>query len=240
MTQVSANFETGVLGNTVAAADAGSATQFDVVVIQGADTVTYDWAHVADGSLAVKFAGGGGVFTFLGWQSTHFGTVTNHYGRCYLYLTAYPSTGVVFAQCSKNGVGRAFRLDVLSTGQIATYDSPATGTFTTTNSIALNRLVRLEWHCVHSATVGQVEVRLFNSAGSTTPTETKTSPATWDTLADANEIFFGFVDSSGAALTYWMDAIVAGDTTYPTPLSIPVDSVQVLSMQTHVFGHGVW
>jgi hypothetical protein len=36
----------------------------------------------------------------------------------------------------------------------------------------------------------------------------------------------------------WFDNILAGATSYPGPVSVP--AADVLSMQAHVFGHGVW
>lgn len=221
MAVLTATFETGVHGNAVAIADAGSATAWDVLNDPGAGSLLYDNTHVYE-TLAAKVShGGAGARIQISW-TTALGTVTDHYGRIYIYFTANPgnvanpmrveSTGAVASQIIVNSSG-TIRMDD-SAGQAVV----------TTNSISLNQWVRLEWHVIHSTTVGQVEVKLFNNPDSVSPTETQTSAASRNTLASANEIMFG----SGAGLTYsdfWMDNIVANDTAYPGPAGGPPPSL---------------
>lgn len=92
MTQVSADFETGVNGNNLATGDTGSATAFNAVTTTTTATQKYDNTHVAFGNLGVKFDGGATSGAAYFTWSTALGTVTDHYGRIYLYLTATPSS----------------------------------------------------------------------------------------------------------------------------------------------------
>src|ERR1700759_1234407 len=95
MTAVSADFELGVNGASIATTDSGSATAWDSIVKATSATVTYDNTHVARGNLSGKFAtnGTGGAGANAIW-TTSFGTVTDHYGRFYLWIDTFPSAVV--------------------------------------------------------------------------------------------------------------------------------------------------
>lgn len=211
-----ANFETGTAGNAIGTSDTGSSTAFDAVYASASTTV-YDATHVHAGSLAAKVTAPGGVNSSTGSGFSWTTAATDHYGRVYLYLTANPTTSdMPIIQCSSPATRNA-RLDITTAGKIRYYDSPASGTNITTNTIALNQWIRLEFHFIHSATVGQIEVKLFNSAESTTPTETLTSPASLNTGASAGGIFFGTFNSVSNCI-FWMDDVVANATAYPGPV----------------------
>jgi len=229
LTQVSADFETGVNGATIATTDTGSATAFDAVSTTPTNGVAvYDTTHVAFGSLAAKLGANasGAANAYVTW-STALGTVTDHFGRLYLYLTAYGSGNIPIIWAGQ-GTTRGCRVDFTSTGKLAGFDNAGAALFTTfTNAIPLNQLVRIEWHFVCSATVGQGEVKLFNTASSTTPTETQTGTATKNTLANHTAVKIGVGPNGEGSLTangvLWMDNIIAGATSYPGPF-VPASS----------------
>lgn len=223
MAQLTADFETGVNGNNIATSDAGSGTAFDLVTRSANGLAVYDNAHPAFGSLAGKFGatGVGGGSSRVEWNAA-FGTQTDHYGRVYLYLSAYDGAGVpiIFAG---QGATRGARIDFSGTGKLGGFDSAAAALFPTfTTAIALNQLVRIEYHIIHSATVGQCEVKLFNTASSNTPDETQTGAANKNTLANATSMWFGVGIESAVSTSYaiWMDNLVANATSYPGPVGV--------------------
>src|SRR6266498_1213143 len=88
MAVLTAGFELGTDQATIATGDAGNATAWNTVTIPAGGTCIYDVAHAAHGTKSAKIATAGtaGVCGLL-W-STALGTVTDHYGRVYLYMTA--------------------------------------------------------------------------------------------------------------------------------------------------------
>lgn len=218
MADITANFELGTNGNDVLTSDSGSATAWDTRSVSGSTTIKYDTAHVAFGSLAAKFTVVAGGLGFLQWRAA-FGTQTDHFGRFYFYATANPSSVQPIWQAARGAdITRVARIDVNADGTLRILDQPATGLQSGVVPITLNQLIRIEYHVIHSATVGQIECKLFNTADSSTPSETITSPATWDTNTDADRIQFGYV-SAEANFTYWMDNIIGNATSYPGPVA---------------------
>src|SRR5438105_325319 len=93
--RLTANFEGGTIGATVATGDAGDATAWNQVDIPAGGTLTYDTSQIAHGGRAAKFFTGTAPSTHVLWWTTAFGTRTDHYGRFYFYATANPSSGPV-------------------------------------------------------------------------------------------------------------------------------------------------
>lgn len=219
MALCTADFETGANGATISTGDTGSATAFNAVATTVSGVAEYSNTH-AYGTLAGRFAAGGGVdgYGYVEW-STALGTVTDHYGRIYLYLTASP-VGQLPIIFGGQGNTRGFRIDITPSGTLAGFDNPAAALFPTfSTAVALNQWVRIEWHIVQSATVGQAEVKLFNAADSTTATETQ-SGTNKNTLANIDNMKLGAggpEGPAGAGFALWLDNIVAGATSYPGP-----------------------
>ena len=93
--------------------------------------------------------------------------------------------------------------------------------------------VRIEYHLVHSTTVGQAEFKLFTSLESPSPVETLTTAADKNLLASADEIRYG-VRSGQSVVTYYYDDIVAGATSYPGPAVTP----SVTNLAPVIYGRG--
>ncbi len=238
MAVLTAGFETGVSGVDIAPSDPGNATAWDAT-IRLTGSVKYDNAQAKTGTLSGKIVAGAGA-SYLAWSAA-LGTVTDHYGRFYMYIPSIPSgnygrffsvysgdpttTGVRALTCYVDNAGLMIFNDV-------TGNSPSF-----TNPIPTGAWVRMEYHIVHSTTVGQWEWRMF-LGDSTSAIESYTSPANRNTLASADTITYGTPDGGNNAWTVYYDAIVANATSFPGPLESAAP--QVLSMQTHVFGHGVW
>lgn len=215
MADITATFETGTNGNTISTGDAGSATAWDAVSIGSNAAVIYDTTHVYN-TLSGKISTGASAVTpYLEWVAA-LGTVTDHYGRIYIYFTANPAANHRLIRVL-SGATTAADILILTTGKIDLRPSSGSSVKTSTNAISLNQWVRLEYHIIHSTTVGQMEVLLFNSPDSGTPTETITSTAVQNTLASGDRIRFGNQTATANTGPYWFDNIVAKATSYPGP-----------------------
>lgn len=211
MAQATADFELGTNGNAVLTTDAGSATAWDSKDAAG-NAITYDNAHVY-GTLAGKYDATGspaGACAMV-W-STGIGTLTDWYGRTYLYATGNPSGN--YRVCGD--INGNFPIFITSTGIIQMLDQGGLAVQTAA-SIGLNQWVRIEYHWLNSLTVGQVEVKLFNNPDSASPTETQTSAANRNTSASTTSLFYGLGSGGSSAGPIWLDNIVAGATSYPGP-----------------------
>jgi len=213
--QATSTFETGVNGSDILTTDPGSATPWDVRLnAGGGNTITYDNAH-AYGVLSGKFdrTASDSAACRMEW-TTGIGTLTDWYGRVYIYATANPAGSY---RVVRDLTGGSFIVFVTSSGTIQSYDTVGGLLYTTATSIGLNQWVRVEWHWIHSATVGQGELKLFNSPDSSTPTETKTSTATFNTGVNTSNVSFGLSDGGPGAGPIWLDNVVAGAPGYPGP-----------------------
>lgn len=204
MADFTATFETGINGATIATGDAGSATAWDFV----GNLPKYSNTHVHREALAASFSST--TQDRVGWTLS----TSNHYGRAYIYMTTL-SPFFVFIQVL-NSAANAAVVWLWDDGKLLIQDTAAGGhTLQMTNTLTLNAWTRVEWHVIHSTTVGQIELKMFNDPESSIPTEVLTSPASWNTNTGADQIMFGSVTTAPA--TFWMDDIVANATAYPGP-----------------------
>lgn len=217
MTQTTAGFETGVSGNNISTGDAGDATAWDAVTVAANGSAKYDNAHVKFGSLAAKFQSvtAAPCTAYVAW-TTALGTVVDHYGRAYVWPNEnWQTTGFIrwFSGASAFAAG----LYLTGTNTIQLRDA-ANVSQATTPSIGTGAWVRIEWHVVHSLTVGQIEVKLFTGANvdGTVADSTTTTAANLNIDTDMREARYG-IQSSDFPISVWLDGIVEGATSYPGP-----------------------
>ena len=208
-------FEKGTLAATLATGDAGDPSVFDNVTIGGSGALIYDNAHVAHGALATKVSVISGASAYFRWDTI--GTLTNHFARGYYYFTANPPASQnAFLLNPLNAAGTTVAVVFVNqTGQIVLQDSVGTAT-TMTNTIPLNQWFRLEANFIHSATVGQIETKLYLTMDSLTADETKTTAANLNTGVNATRMRIG-QPSATATYSFWLDNIVSGVAAYPGP-----------------------
>lgn len=226
MTQLTANFEKGVNASNILAADAGSANAWDLVSHGGTSAATYDNTHVAHGTLAAKINNGTGSGVWLEWGAS-LSSPTDHFGRVYFFLPSIPTvTPPTLIQCVGPASANALtlRLNATTGTVVAFYNTGSDTVFS--SAVPSGQWVRLEYHLVHSATVGQFEAKLFNSMDSTIPDQTFSSTANKNTLASAANMRFGQVSAADSGFSLWMDDIVAGATSYPGPVTVASDTAQ--------------
>ena len=223
MTQLTADFEAGVASANIQTTDTGSANAWDAVTRAGSSTIVYDGTNKAHGSLAAKLTNVAGASCWLEW-STSMGSPTEHYGRVYFYMPSIPTSSMTVVQCIGPAGAVAFNIQVVATtGTVTVFYNTGSDTNVFSGGLSATTLYRLEYHCVHSATVGQVEAKIF-AGDSTTATGTFSSTANKNTSTSGDKIRFGQVSAGGSGLSIWMDDIVAGATSFPGPVSSGVAS----------------
>jgi hypothetical protein len=201
----------------------GSPLQFVVIGTNG--TAIYDNTHVAHGSLAVKTATGATATpTTFGW-TTATGSPLTSWFRCYLYFTANPvGSGTRFFLITDSTGNGCTRFIINTSGKVVAQDSAGSIIITTTNAISLNQWVRVEGMSFLNASTGQMEIKLYNSPESTTPTETLTSAASQNTLSGTQTRWVFGPDANLANQgPYWIDDFAVSDAGYIGPFipSVP-------------------
>lgn len=218
MAVFTANFNSGTNGNTLSAADPGDATAYSSVSVGATCSAVYS-STSAYGLLSGKFAQGGtsGVAYFV-WSSI--GSVTDHYGRLFINTTGTEERTFIIFWRNTGILAVRFRLK-LTTGQIEVLNSASTVILTSTTSVNTGSFVRIEWHIVHSTTVGSVELKIFTNPMSTTPDET-ISVSSVNTGTNTNEVYLGYGFANTNTPDLYLDNIVVNDASYPGPGGVSV------------------
>ncbi len=220
MAQATATFEAGTQGATIATSDTGSTSAWDVVTLPaGTGSLTYDNTHIYGTRAAKLTAGSTSTTAILQWSSATLGSISDAFGRFYIYMTANPGNINNEIQFRSTGTVRA-RIRINTTGKLELINSLNAVVATSTNSVALNQFNRVEFHVTFSATVGFFEALLFTSPDSSTATETIGTGVSNLNLggASANEFLIGTI-STQTSWTHWLDNIVWGAASYPGPAS---------------------
>lgn len=217
MAQVTSAF-TGTNGATLATTDAGSPSKYDTVSI-GADgsTLTYDNSLFYGTPTSMKYvSGSSGGQGFVQW-STQLGSISEMFGRFYLYVTAFPTGGNQNLVTLNVGVGRCFVIVWnVTTGTFSVLgDGAAVGT--TTHAASLGAWMRIEFHCLTGAT-GIAQMELFLNPQATTPDETIGSVSTSVASGNFTTALLGNTASGGGGSTLHIDEATLGATSYPGPV----------------------
>lgn len=218
MTVLLNSFEGGTNGTTISAANSGgsSGNAFDNVSVGLNATLTYDNAHAAHGGLAGKPATTSSSTTSIVVWSTSMGTKTQLWFRMYVYLTANPAAIIgiwrplnVATQCSM--------LEITTGGLLRWVNTSSATILTGAVAVPLNQWWRVEGFTLCSATVGQVEYKLFKTADSSSPDETQTSAATQNTSTQITQTQIGLTNNS-TSQALWMDDLGLSSTGYIGPV----------------------
>jgi hypothetical protein len=138
------------------------------------------------------------------WQSSGLlvNAATQQWFRLFLYWPSNPSgTEQVFTMLVSGA--RAADVVINTNGTISVRNTSGSVIVTTTNTIPLNTLFRIEGYITSNASTGQVELKLFSSAWSSTATETQTSGANQNTLGGVmNQVRFGAASFAQSGLTW--------------------------------------
>lgn len=243
MTQVTQTFESGTNGNTITTgADSAAATSWQAVSL-GAGAAIYSNSSPAVGTLSGKFSTSSSSQVYASWTTEH-GTLADHYGRFYLKTSVVNATRV-YASFYQSATLTAY-LYSDATGHLG-IDDKASGFQVMTTALSANTWYRVEYHLVHSATVGQFEIKLFSSIESATPTETLTSTANKNLASNITQTRWGIGCgvANYASTDVYLDNIVVGATAYPGQ-SFPINTVAPVASGTGTVGqvlsvtNGTW
>ncbi len=214
------NAEGGSLGATVGTGGSGSGSAWNAVV--GTPLITYDDVH-AHGDLAYKVAlTGTTTAQQLVWDSTSVGTVSEMWGRLYLWSSAHPADNRFGLVRFLVGGAQAARLIYETNGTLVISDAGNAPEVTTTATVATGQWVRIEWHIVFVAAAATIELRLYTDAESTTPTEVVSTAAAIGVGVNCDRVEVGaFLNALPSTWTGWIDDIEVNTTGWPGPVPAP-------------------
>lgn len=235
MATVSNTFEGGSNGTTITTGNSAGAsgTAFDAVGIVAGGGAVYTNTNQYRGALGATLSTGGTA----GQTYVEYTTALNCsssgslYGRTYRKLPALPPDAnghrIILIADSASAFQAEWRIN--NAGRLEQRSGAGVVTNTSTNAITTGAYFRVEFAILaFSATVGQLECKLFLSADSSTPTETLTSTAALDTLragglckarAGINRNLASFVDH--------VDDVTWSTTAYPGPSALPPQVVVI-------------
>lgn len=218
-------------GNTGGA----SGNFFDVVNLGGTGVVASDSAQKAHGSLSTKITTGGTAsLCFVAWTTSITGSpFTTMWCRIYVYISASPpAANIPICRFLTSGAQQCARMVINTSGKLTFNDGANTVQITSTTTIPANQWFRIEAFCTSSATVGQLEFKLFTTADATSPTETQTSAATLNTNAGIAQWQVGVTSVAAANATVWVDDLGLTDQGYLGPAA--VSAVSLLPQQVKI------
>jgi hypothetical protein len=221
---VTADFEVGAQDATVAVTDAGSANAWDAVSIGANTTVKYDGlAHTGKRSVRFVSAGAGGAYTStISWSSGTLGTTTtDHWGRFYLYLTKGLNGDRVFQARTTAGAQGA-SISIFTDQTLRLLDSALAVVATGTKAFPVGKWSRIEYHIVHSATVGSIDVYTYLGDNAENPSidfpDEHLSATNINSATVLNQLHYGLGDND-ANMDFRIDDIVGQETGFVGPTS---------------------
>jgi hypothetical protein len=136
------------------------------------------------------------------------------YGRIYVWFDSLSPTGITRIVRGKGGGSLSFTIDVMANGKLRFVDRNNDKIFSTGQSIATGRWVRIEWHVDFST--GAVELRFYNDVAVSTPTETKMSNAGQQIRASVDSVQFGRSGHQFVSAKFWTDEPALSGAGYPS------------------------
>lgn len=223
---LTADFEKGTNGNTIASTDPGSANAWDVVTIGANAAATYSNAQKHGGTLSGKIALGttANASTVLQW-TTSLGSCSNGstcYFRTYVYWPGGNPSGVVALLRGVTSGSQCFRISVTTLGKMILVDAAGTTQATSTTSVPAGAgWIRIEVAVLAGATTGQITARLYYTnadAASGSYDEQVQTAANIQTNSSASisGIMFGLF-AAPASFAVYLDDVATSPTTWIGP-----------------------
>lgn len=211
-------------GITTGNSGGGSGTAFDLVSLGAGASAVYDNAQAHNGTLSAKLATGGSAADCSLNYAGAIGTQTQVFYRAHLWTSANPASNHRLLDAYDSVSGQlCFAVYLTTTGKLMSVNTGGSTIQTTTASVNLSSWCRIEVMVIGSATVGQVEIKLFNNPDSSTATETLTSAATQNTRGSFDNYRFGASgDPLPASRTLYLDDLGISTTGYLGPTTSTV------------------
>jgi hypothetical protein len=199
--------EGGTPGTAITVANSGGASGNPFTgVTGGTNTWKYASAHTVRNALSLQCDQITGSSAALMWTMS---ALTQHYGRMYFYISAYPSVSQPIVKGFGTGYTAAWRIDLNSVGAFSVRNSANTRIFTSTQAASPGLWHRLEWHMTSGTSTGNIEVRLY-VGDQTIPLETYTvSNQAFN--SETSYVQFGpSIGLTPPAFTNWYDELTIG------------------------------
>lgn len=219
-------FAGGTDSSAVTAGNSGGASgdAFDAVHGDFGGTVTYSAAQSIHSGLSgsMDLASAGDAYVVWSTSLTSEG-LAQVWFRMYCYIPAYASgfSNSVFETFPSSGYGADLRIE--PDGTIQFLDSNGTAQLTMSTTAPTAAWFRFEGYVIGSATAGQMQLQIFTSPDSATPTETETSGSTVNTGGLTASVNYGVVGQggSGGAFQIYLDGLGASSAGYIGPIVPP-------------------
>ena len=216
---LSHTFENGVSGNAVALSDTVPVgdTSPTSVNTAAATTQTYDSTYAFEGTKSVRWSttdGVGGAYLKTLGSTPSTGTI---YGSFAVRGETMPSALTRLVDARNNAV--AYSLGVAWNGTTGKLRFQATGATIadTTITLSLNAWYQVDFRVVPSATVGEFEYRIYDSAGALLETNSYTGLNTGTELSDWR---FGYALANSLPTTFNLDAFSLSSVAWQQPKGI--------------------
>lgn len=239
MAALTADFELGTNGATIATGDTGSATAWNAI----SGTPTYDTTHPAHGTKGAN-CNTSASFRHMDWFPS---SLTTSFGRAYMYATSAPSSD---DRCfefrnSNNPITRLIFRTTGNSTKIMLQNNAGSNLGITTTSYPLNALFRIEWKNVYdTGGAGIFELKLFLTADSITADETKTATSLTSAFSNETQFLIGSGLAGTNTFPVWYDQIVEGASAYPGPFPVnttaPTISGSAPVGSVLTAGNGTW
>jgi hypothetical protein len=186
---------------------------FDYLNIGSKSGIVFDGTHTRGVGMSAMHVSAVGQNASYGWGPS-FGRHSQWFGRTYVWFDRLP-TGDLRLVRAESGGSLRMSIDLMRNGKLRVKDSSNTTIGLTSAPIVTGAWVRIEWKVDHVS--GTIEVRLFNSPNSTTPTSTFTSAAHQAIGSDTDGVQIGRSGTQRFASTFWTDDPAVGWTAYLGP-----------------------
>ncbi len=197
-------------GSAITTSNSGAGgNPFGAVVTNNGASLRYDHRH-ALGSFSARHTLTNLGNAYYAWN----GSFTQWYGRIDVLLKGYPPDGLRLVR-GVSGSSLRCAIDILGDGTIRVVDSANNTIATIGSRIATRQWIRIEWHVDQAA--GRIEVRLFNNAGSTSPTASAISASGRPIGASTGQIQLGRSGTQSGSITFWTDNPAISPSAYPGP-----------------------
>lgn len=209
------NLLTGSAGTTVSTGNSGgvNGNSFDSVVTGTGASNAYDSTI---GYPASKISTTGTSTNVYDEWNSSMGTQSQVWFRGYFYFTSNPAATIrLWTSLATSTTCGSLR--VTTAGNLQCTNTSGTSILTSTATIPLNQAFRVEGFLIGSATVGQMEIKLFKNATSATADETDTSATNLNTNTSPNTYRYGISSSLANAGPYWMWGLGLSSTSYIGP-----------------------
>jgi hypothetical protein len=217
--------EGGTDETTMSLANSGGASgdPFDNRAQATGCTIKFDTEQAAHGKFSYRLdTDASGANLTVAWYQASVGVLTDHFGRIYFRPSRNFGTDVAFEEIvevdTAGGVVDA-QLGFDASNHLILRDASLTTKATGAVACSIGAWNRLEWHVIHSATVGVMEARLFVGANWDGHEPDEFLSATGlNTGASGGQFYFGAIYANAFNQKIWFDDYVAGATTWVGPV----------------------